>query len=210
MTAAIVLAAGHAGRMGSNKLVLSLGSGTVVGRVVVTALAACDKVIVVIGLHDQETRSAVEQAGQAAGAEARVEVVEAFAYDPGMFISVKAGLRRVTGAKVVLIFPGDIPLIMPETAIVVRDTVLEDRADIAVPSFEGRRGHPIAVGARHIPELLSMSEHATLRQFMTGHVATTQAVSVGDDCILLDMDTPEEYDRVLKRLKSAGTSAKEV
>jgi len=210
MTAAIVLAAGHADRMGSNKLVLSLGSGTVVGSVVVTALAACDKVIVVIGLHDQETRSAVERAGQSVGAEARVEVVEAIAYDPGMFISVKAGLRRVTGAKVVLIFPGDIPLIMPETAIAVRDTVLEDRADIAVPSSEGRRGHPIAVGACHIPELLSMSEHATLRQFMTGHVATTQAVSVGDDGILLDMDTPEEYDRVLRRLKSAETSAKEV
>ena len=209
MTAAIVLAAGHADRMGSNKLVLPLGSGTAVGRVVATALASCDRVFVVIGLQDQGTRAAVEQAVQVADAEGRVEVVEA-SYDPGMFTSVQAGLRRVTGVDTVLIFPGDIPLIMPETAIAVRDTVLEGWADIAVPSSGGRRGHPIAVSARHIPELLAMSEHATLRQFMTGHVSTTRIVPVGDRGMLLDMDTPEEYNRVLKRLKSAETSAKEV
>jgi CTP:molybdopterin cytidylyltransferase MocA len=50
MTAAVVLAAGHADRMGSNKLVLPLGPGSVVGRVIAVACAAADKVIVVIRL----------------------------------------------------------------------------------------------------------------------------------------------------------------
>lgn len=210
MTAAVVLAAGHAGRMGSNKLTLPLGPGTVVGRVVATALAACDRVIVVIGLHDQGTRTAVEEAAIVLGAEGRLDVVEGVPYDPGMFISVQAGLRRVMGADVVLIFPGDIPLILLETAIAVRDAVSTDLADVAVPSCGGRQGHPVAISTRCVPELLAMSERSTLRQFMTLHASTTKLVPVDDRGMLLDIDTPDEYDRVLECLKPVGTSTKEV
>lgn len=210
MTAAVVLAAGHADRMGSNKLTLPLGSGTVVGRVIAAALAACDSVVVVIGLHDQVTRTAVEQAARALGAEGRVEVAEGVPYDPGMFISIQAGLRRVTGADVVLIFPGDIPLILPETAIAVKDAVRVGETDVAVPSCGGQQGHPVAISARCVLELLAMSEHSTLRQFMMVHASTTKLVPVDDRGMLLDMDTPDQYNRVLECLKSAGRSAKEV
>src|SRR5450759_434944 len=150
MTAAVVLAAGHADRMGSNKLTLPLGSGTVVGRVVATALAACDSVIVVIGLHDQGTRTAVEQTARALGAEGRVEVAEGVPYDPGMFISVQAGLRQVAGADVILIFPGDIPLILPETAIAVKDVVSAGQADNDMTERRGRRGHTGANSERGV------------------------------------------------------------
>jgi CTP:molybdopterin cytidylyltransferase MocA len=196
--------------MGSNKLTLPLGPGTVVGRVIATALAACDSVIVVIALRDQGTRTAVEQTARTLGAEGRVEVAEGVPYDPGMFISVQAGLRRVTGADVVLIFPGDIPLILPETAIAVRDTVSGGQADVAVPSCGGRRGHPVAVSARCVPELLAMSECSTLRQFMTEHAFTTKLVPVDDRGMLLDMDTPDDYDRVLECFRSARASTREV
>ena len=210
MTAAVVLAAGHADRMGSNKLTLPLGSGTVVGHVIATALAACDNVIVVIALHDLVTRAAVELAARTSGAEGRVQVAEGVPYDPGMFISVQAGLRRAEGADVVLIFPGDIPLVQPETAFAVRDAVQVERVDAAVPSCEGRRGHPVAVSARCVPELLAMSEHSTLRQFMSVHSSTTKLVLVDDYGMLLDMDTPDEYDRVLECSRSAYPTAKEV
>jgi len=210
MTAAVVLAAGHADRMGSNKLTLPLGSGTVVGRVVATALAACDRIIVVIGLQGQGTKAAVEQTARSLGAEGRLEVVEGVPYDPGMFISVQAGLRRVMGADVVLIFPGDIPLTLPETAIAVRDAVSAGEVDVAVPSCDGRRGHPVAISGRCVPELLAMPERSTLRQFMTLHASATKLVRVDDRGMLLDIDTPDEYDRVLECLKPAGTSTKEV
>ena len=210
MTAAVVLAAGHADRMCSNKLTLPLGSGTVVGRVAATALVACDRMIVVIGLQGQGIKTTVEQTARSLDAEGRLEVVEGVPYDPGMFISVQAGLRRVTGASVVLIFPGDIPLVLLETAIAVRDAVSGGQVDVAVPSCGGRRGHPVAISGRCIPELLAMSERSTLRQFMTLHASTTKLVPVDDHGMLLDMDTPEEYDRVLECLKSSGMLTREV
>ncbi|MHB8106249.1 MAG: nucleotidyltransferase family protein [Candidatus Cryosericum sp.] len=210
MTAAVVLAAGHADRMGSNKLTLPLGSETVVGRVVATALVSCDRVIVVTGLHDQGTGTAVKQAAKGLGAEGRLEVVEDVRYDPGMFISVQAGLRRVAGASVILIFPGDIPLVLLETAIAVRDAVSGGQVDVAIPSCGGRQGHPAAIGGRCVSELLSMSERSTLRQFMTIHASSTKLVPVDDRGMLLDVDTPEDYARVLECLKSAGTFTREV
>ena len=55
-----------------------------------------------------------------------------------------------------------------------------------------------------------MSERSTLRQFMAVHASTTKLVPVDDWGMLLDMDTPDEYDRVLEYLRSLGTSTKEV
>jgi molybdenum cofactor cytidylyltransferase len=210
MTAAVILAAGHADRMGSNKLVLPLGPGTVVGRVFTTALASCDKVVVVIGLHDQGTRTTVERATELLGAVDRVEVAEGVPYDPGMFISVQAGLRRVGAADAVLIFPGDIPLISPATAVAVRNAVLEGGAVVAVPVSGGHKGHPVAFAGRCIPELLAMSEHSTLRQYMESHAADVNLVCVDDPDMLLDMDTPDAYEHVVERLKTSDGQGKGV
>ena len=199
MTAAVVLAAGHADRMGSNKLVLPLGPGSVIGNVLEAACGSADAVYVVIGLHDQVTRTAVEEAARTLGAVDKVEVVEGVPYDPGMFISVQSGLRRCVGADVVLIFPGDIPLVSSPTAVAVRDAVLGGGADAAVPAHQGRRGHPLAVAGRCIPELLAMSTHANLRQFLEAHAAGTTLVPVNDAGMLQDMDTPEDYARIQQR-----------
>ncbi len=210
MTAAVILAAGHADRMGSNKLVLPLGPGTVVGKVLATALASCDRAFVVIGLHDQGTRTTVEQTAVSLGASDRVEVIAGVPYDPGMFISVQAGLRRVGTVDAVLIFPGDIPLMSPATAMMVRDAVLRGGAAVAVPVYDGHRGHPVAFGACAIHELLAMSEHSTLRHYMEAHAAEVTLVPVDDRNMLLDMDTPDDYDHVVERLESGSAQSKGV
>jgi molybdenum cofactor cytidylyltransferase len=208
MTAAVILAAGRAGRMGSNKLVLPLGPGTVVGRVLATALASCDKVVVVIGLHDRGTRAAVEQSAVSLEAADRVEVAEGVPYDPGMFISVQAGLRHVGAADAVLIFPGDIPLISLATAIAVRDAALGSSSAVAVPLCAGRKGHPVVFAAHCIPELLAMSERSTLRQYMEAHISDVILVPVDDPGMLLDMDTSDAYDHIVEYLKSSSTQGK--
>ena len=210
MTVAVILAAGRAARMGTNKLVLPLGPVTVVGSVLTTALAACDRAVVVIGLHDQPTRTVVEQTAQKVGAVERVELVTGVRYDPGMFISVQAGLRRVGTADAVLVFPGDVPLIAPATAVAVRDAVLQGGSAIAVPESGGRKGHPVAFAARCIPELLAMSDRSTMRHYMEAHTTDVTLVHVEDPGMLLDLDTPEDYEHVVRSLNGNGTQSREV
>ncbi|MDO9100013.1 MAG: nucleotidyltransferase family protein [Caldisericota bacterium] len=199
MTTAVILAAGHADRMGANKLVLPIGTSSVVGRVVDVALDTCDKAVVVIGLHDTVTRTAVERAVREHGAGDRVQIVQGVPYDPGMFISVQAGLRSAGDSDVVLIFPGDIPLGCRETAIAVRDAVLQGPGGIAVPVHDDRHGHPIGISSRYLTELEQMSPHATLRQFLQAHWGDVALVPVDDVGMLMDMDTPADYDAVLDR-----------
>jgi len=210
MTAAVILAAGHADRMGSNKLVLPLGPVTVVGRVLTTALATCDRVVVVIGLHDVGTRAVVERTAAELGAADRVAVAEGVPYDPGMFISVQAGLRQIATADVTLIFPGDIPLVSPATAVAVRDAVLYGGSVVAVPESGGRKGHPVAFAARCIPELLAMSDRSTLRHYMELHAADVTLVRVDDSAMLLDVDTPDDYERVTEGLNAEDARSKGV
>jgi len=210
MTAAVILAAGHADRMGSNKLVLPLGPVTVVGRVLTTALATCDRVVVVIGLHDVGTRAVVERTAAELGAADRVAVAEGVPYDPGMFISVQAGLRQIATADVTLIFPGDIPLVSPATAVAVRDAVLYGGSVVAVPESGGRKGHPVAFAARCIPELLAMSDRSTLRHYMELHAADVTLVHVDDSAMLLDVDTPDDYERVTEGLNAEDARSKGV
>jgi len=210
MTAAVILAAGHADRMGSNKLVLPLGPVTVIGRVLTTALAACDRVVIVIGLHDVGTRAVVERTAAELGAADRVAVAEGVPYDPGMFISVQAGLRQVGTADVTLIFPGDIPLVSPATAVAVRDAVLYGGSVVAVPESGGRKGHPVAFAARCIPELLAMSDRSTLRHYMELHAADVTLVRVDDSAMLLDVDTPDDYERVTEGLNAEDARSKGV
>lgn len=200
---AVILAAGHADRMGSNKLVLPLGSGTVIGGVLTAALAACDRVIVVMGLHDQGTRTAVERTVRDLGAQGRVEVVEGVPYDPGMFISVQAGLRRAGVADIILVFPGDIPLVSGSTAVAVRDAV-RGGALIAVPVYAGRRGHPLGLAGRCMAELLAMSERSTLRHYVDAHAVDVVSVPVEDADMLMDIDTPQDYRHAVDRVCSHG------
>ncbi len=203
----MILAAGHADRMGSNKLVLPLGGGTVIGAVLAAALAACDRALVVTGLHDQGTRTAVERAAQGLDAQERVEVVEGVPYDPGMFISVQAGLRRAGAADVILVFPGDIPLVAGSTAVAVRDAV-RGGALIAVPVCAGRRGHPLGLAGRCTAELLAMSERSTLRQYVDAHAADVVSVPVDDADMLMDVDTPQDYRHAVDRACSRGAEGR--
>jgi len=55
-----------------------------------------------------------------------------------------------------------------------------------------------------------MSAHSTLRHYMEAHAAEVILVPVDDREMLLDMDTPDDYDRVVEHLESRSAQSKEV
>lgn len=69
-------------------------------------------------------------------------------------------------------------------------------AAIAVPNHEGRRGHPIAIAARVLPELLEADLPEGMRSVMRRHQDDLADVVCEDPRILLDVDTPEDYGRL--------------
>ena len=61
-----------------------------------------------------------------------------------------------------------------------------------------KRGHPILIDRALWPDLLVWPETATLRDFIRAHESQIRYVVVETDTVLKDMDTPEDYESLLK------------
>jgi molybdenum cofactor cytidylyltransferase len=94
----------------------------------------------------------------------------------------------------------DQPAIDPAVVTHLIETAGSARERIVIPTFEGRRGHPLLFRADLAPEVLTLSGSIGLRELMQRHPDEILHVPVASDTVVRDMDTPEEYQRELERL----------
>jgi len=181
----VILAAGLSTRAGCPKMELPLGDKTVIQRSVESMAGVVSRVIVVVGCGAERIRQLLAPYGQA-------EIVLNDGYRAGMFSSVKAGIAHVQ-AESFFLLPGDHPLVRVETY----RRLLMAGGEIAIPSFRGRRGHPVLVASRLIPEILSEPGESSLREYI-GRVGFT-LVDVPDEGVTLDIDTMDDYRSALQR-----------
>ncbi len=186
----VVLAAGYSSRAGAFKPELDLGGKTVIERCVDGLAAVCSRVVVVGGFRIERIRAILE-------GYPGVEVVYNRDYATGMFSSVKAGTLQVRAERF-FVTPGDYPLINPA---VCRELLAVDGA-IVIPAWGGRKGHPVLMAGSLATALVQADASDNLRDFI--HRKGFQTLEVDDEGILLDIDTPEDYQRILKRFEDGG------
>ena len=188
--AALVLAAGRSSRMGCCKPALPLGSGPAIARVVQTLLeAGVNDLMVVTGSKREEVTAAL-------GA-LPVRYVHNAEHQTGMFSSVLAGVAAVpTTTHAFFVLPADYPLV---TSDVVTHLVAEFRrgkAGIVHPTCCGVRGHPPLLAGRYRDGLQDCAPTDNLASFLQRHERDALEVEVDDFSILMDMDTPADYQRM--------------
>ena len=183
----IVLAAGASVRMGRPKLHLPFGSSTVLGSGIEAARAAGLRVIVV-GRTDDE--SLARYAGDG--------VILARNPDParGMLSTLRVGLELVASERFFFI-PGDMPLVSPGTYALLLEG---ERSSPAIPTFGGRRGHPVLLPAGLIPAILGLGEDERLRDLIDA--ASPRFIETRDPGVLSDIDLPADYERARVAAKS--------
>ncbi len=184
----VILAAGLSTRSGRFKMMLPLGDKTVIEATVEGMSPFVDKVIVVLGWQAERLRGLLQR-------RPNLELVDNAQYREGMFSSVRAGIARVSAARFFLV-PGDQPLIAPQ----VYAQLLSVHDAVVIPTYRGRKGHPVLLRRALIPEILAMPAEATLRDAIERTGYTT--VEVGDEGILLDLDTAEDYAAILSRYRA--------
>jgi molybdenum cofactor cytidylyltransferase len=79
------------------------------------------------------------------------------------------------------------------------------RDHIVVPSFEGRRGHPVVFGARYFGALRQLGGDTGAREILKQHAALVREVPVNDPGVLLDVDTPQDLAGAASGLPRAPT-----
>jgi molybdenum cofactor cytidylyltransferase len=183
----ILLAAGRGRRFDPlgvrNKLLQPLAQGDPV--VVASArnlLSVFPRVIAVVPPQDGGVADALRALG--------CEVTLCEGADNGMAASlVTAIIHSLPQADAWLVALGDMPYVAPATLRALL-AAIEEGADIAAPVFEGRRGNPVAFGARHLPALLALQGEHGARSLLRS--APVVEVAVNDPGILRDIDTPAD------------------
>lgn len=192
MIGAVVLAAGQSRRMGRPKLCLPWGTTTILGQVITTlSSVGLDEIVVVTGAARQEVEALVlGLAGQLP-----LHTVHNPDYaQTDMLGSVQTGLRALSAqVEAALIVLGDQPQVQKRTVELVLEAYKNHRSGLVIPSYNKRRGHPWLAARRLWPSLLSLASEQTLRDFLSAHLDEILYVTIEDDSILRDIDTPEQY-----------------
>ncbi|MCS6846315.1 MAG: nucleotidyltransferase family protein [Anaerolineae bacterium] len=194
--AAIVLAAGTSSRHGgTNKLLLPFRDGTVIRSTVqVVRNAGIAHVVVVTGHERQRIEAAL--------ATLPVTFVHNPRYREGeMLSSIKAGLTHLqaTDAEAAFIVPGDQPLLPAWLLRRIRQAFEQGCGEIIAPKFGDVRGHPVLIARRWWPAALALPDGAQMRMLLRANPQAVAHILVNTDAVLLDVDTPEAYQRALER-----------
>ena len=204
MIPGLVLAAGRSSRMGRPKATLTLGSDTFLTRIVRTYLdAGVDDVVVVVG-HDAE---AIVESFAPSGLPARFVINRQ--YDRGQLSSLVTGLGVVDrpGVSAVLVTLVDVPLFSADTVRAVVARYRERGAPIVRPTSGARHGHPLIID-RSLFDALRAADPATgAKAIVRAHASVAGDVPIADEGAFIDIDTRDEYERVVSGRWSGGADA---
>ena len=197
MISGIVLAAGASSRMGQAKAALPLGQTgeTVVARVVRTLLeGGVPNVVVVAGAHIDAVRAAMPRH------ESRARVVEHLGWEQGQLSSLLAGLDAIDdplieAAVVTLV---DVPLVRSSTVAEVIAAWRRTRAPIVRPAEGNRHGHPVIFDRSIFADLRSADPNTGAKAVFAIHRERIINVEVNDEGAFKDIDTPPDYNEVLR------------
>jgi molybdenum cofactor cytidylyltransferase len=167
-------------------MALPLGDRTVLQRCVESVRDAVHRIYVVTGWQADRARALLEPYPS-------VELIPNPSFRQGMFSSIQAGLARVRAERAFLT-PGDYALISPT----VYDRMLQVEAEIVIPTCGRKKGHPVLLDRTAIAEILALPADAILRDYIRAKGYTT--LEVEDEGILLDIDTPQDYQALRARL----------
>jgi molybdenum cofactor cytidylyltransferase len=189
--AAVILAGGLSTRMKQLKPLLPLGKTTVLNHVIDTFTQAKVDVILVTGYKHEEIEASVKSQS----------ITNVFNpdYEQGMFTSVQAGIRKIKPeCRAFFVLPADIPLVTTDTIKELKDAGVKSPQNILYPVYQGKRGHPPLIPTSLIPAILGWEKGGGLKAVLETYKKLEMEVPVDDKYILFDIDTPEDYQQLLK------------
>ena len=170
--------------MGTPKALLPLRGRTFLDNILEEiSQSSVQRTVVVVGHHKAEIESQVSSG---------TPVIYNPDYEQGMITSLQAGIRAVPReARGALLFLVDHPLVQRDTIELLIKELAPGR--IVLPTFKGRRGHPVLFASDILQEILSLTTSQGANIVVRKDPSRVVEVSVDFPGILVDVDTPEDF-----------------
>jgi len=183
MISAIILAAGESKRMGKLKQLIPFGRSTILEQTIDNYLnSEVNEVIIVLGHRAEEAKGII--------AARPVKLAINPNYQQGMSTSIIVGLNMVDSrARAVMIALGDQPFIDSQAINRLIEEFCNHDKGIAIPTYQGRRGHPVLFAMKYKEKLLELKGDIGGRQIISDHPDDVLEVAVNCEGIYIDIDT---------------------
>jgi len=193
--AGIILAAGSSKRMGSVKPLLPWGDGLLLERVIKNASRSdLSSLIVVLGYKAEIILERIDFHNST--------VIINPDYRKGHSSSLQAGLNAVSAdTDGALFLLGDQPFVTVETINRLILTFSVRPSSLVIPTFCGKKGNPVLVHRSIFSMLQKITGDTGPRILFDRLREQIQEVDVSDPGIHIDMDTMEEYQRLVRLVR---------
>jgi molybdenum cofactor cytidylyltransferase len=192
LLAAVILSAGASSRMGKPKALLPYREGTFLEHLIaVTRHPRIGVTRVVLGAGAEAIRALAELDPSF--------VVLNQEWERGQLSSICAGLRSLDGIETdgMVLCPVDHPLVSAELVADLIDRFYKERKAIVLPTFKGRRGHPVIFSSALYPELLAAPADKGARAVVWAHAADVLEVPTDEEGVVLNLNDPDTLNRAL-------------
>jgi molybdenum cofactor cytidylyltransferase len=190
--AGVILAAGASTRMGQDKALLQWQGETFLSSAIRALQPVTELVIVVAGENEDNLAPIVN-------AQAGFLVRNRFP-EQGQFSSLQKGLEEVLnrGRDAAILTLVDRPAAGLYTIQQLKDEFLNSGENIwaVIPEFGGKHGHPIVIGREMIDAFLRAPAGSNARDVEHAHQDHIRYLPVGDPLVTLNVDTPEDYQKL--------------
>jgi len=192
--AAVILAGGESRRMGAPKALIPYrGKSFVEHLIEVTRHPRVGLTRIVVGAHADEIRERLT--GHSS------EIVVNADWAKGQLSSIQSGVRALPEDSTdgMILCPVDHPIVSSELVARLIEEFDASRKSIALPTYRGRRGHPLIFRAKLYEELLAASAEVGARQVVWAHENDTCHVPTEEEGVVLNINDPAALERALGR-----------
>lgn len=148
---------------------------------------------VVIGAHAAEIRARVKLS--------EGTLVFNAEWQRGQLSSLQAAIRSLPAGKTegMLVCLVDHPLISAGLVTSLIKTFDYDKNRIVIPTYNGRRGHPVVLPSALYAELLDAPEEIGTRAIIHKHASDVIEIPVTEEGVLLNLNDPESLGKLPSR-----------
>ena len=191
MLAAVILSGGASRRMGSPKALLSSHGRPFLEHLMnVTIQPRIGARRVVLGAHAEQIARTIHLPSD--------EVVINEEWERGQLSSLQAALRTLpAGTEGILLCLVDHPLISARLVCDLIDRFYSVKKPIVLPSYQGRRGHPVIFSSSLYDELLHAPLETGARAVVWSHADEVEEFLTNEEGCVLNINDPDAFRKAL-------------